>query len=116
MVADGIARKMESSFTSSSFGLVLAVMGSARLRQRRRIMKNEVSLRARENRETDEKNVMLVNKPRSLAFPLYVLLSCAAAIVLSLFGLHDYAPMAAFLVCLLVAVCCGSHLIFKKKR
>lgn len=114
MVAGAALLKTGNSFISS-FGLVLAVMGLARLRQYRRIMKSDETLREQEIRETDERNVMLVNKARSLTFTLYVLFSGVAVIILSLLGRREFAQLISYSVCLLVVIYWVSYLILKKK-
>ena len=58
---------------------------------------------------------MLVNKARSLTFTLYILLASTAVIILSLFGLHEYAELAAYSVFLLLAIYWVCYLILKKR-
>ena len=60
---------------SSSFGLCFVIICIARIRQYKRITKNEESLKQREILETDERNIMLWTKARSLAFSIYIILS-----------------------------------------
>jgi len=114
MVAGAAIVKTENDFLSS-FGLILAVMGLARFRQYRRITRNEESLREQEIRETDERNVMLIHKARSLTFSLYVLISSVAVIVLSLLDLHTQAQIIGYSVLLLVAIYWITYFILKKR-
>jgi len=73
---------------ASSFGLMLLVVGLARLLQLRRISRTEESLKQREIAEQDERSIMLYTKARSLAFVVYIIASAVAVIVLMLLG-HD---------------------------
>ena len=70
----------------SSLGLVFVVMGLARLRQYRRITSSEENLKQREVVETDERNVMLWTKARSLAFSYSLMVLCIATIIMQLLG------------------------------
>ena len=83
MATVAIVSKTENQFISS-FGLALAVMGIARIRNYFLITKNEDTLRKREITETDERNVSIVNKARSAAFTVYILLAGVFVIVMGL--------------------------------
>ena len=114
MIVAAAAVKTENAFLSS-FGLILAVMGVARLRQYRRITQNKETVRAQEIRETDERNVMLAHRARSLTFTLYIALSGVAVITLSLLGRHEFARMISYSVCLLAALYWICWFILKKR-
>ena len=114
MIVAAAAVKTENTFLSS-FGLILAVMGVARLRQYRRIIQNEETLREQEIRETDERNVMLAHRARSLTFTLYIILSGVAVITLSLLGQREFARMISYSVCLLAALYWICWFILKKR-
>ncbi len=77
----------------SSLGLVFLVLGIARVVQYKRITRNEESLNKRMIAETDERNVMLWTKARSLAFTVYILLAASGIIVLNILKLHSYADV-----------------------
>lgn len=65
-----------------SFGSVYLVIAAARLVQYRRINKNADTLHSKEVAETDERNVLLWTKARSLAFSVYILLASTAIVIL----------------------------------
>ena len=114
MIVAAAVAKTENTFLSS-FGPTLVIVGLARLRQYRLITKNEETLRAQEVRETDERNVMLAHRARSLTFSLYAILASAAVIVLFLLGRHEFAQLIGYSVCLLVALYWICWFILKKR-
>ncbi|MGN0149795.1 MAG: hypothetical protein ACI4C7_06050 [Clostridia bacterium] len=89
----GIALIIINIFTPnemlSSFGAVMLVIGIVRIVQYMRITKDEDSIHSREVAETDERNVMIWTRARSMAFSVYIMISAMAVIVLYLFK-QDY--------------------------
>ena len=114
VLAGTAAAKTENAFLSA-FGPTLVIVGLARLRQYRRVTKNEETLRTQEVRETDERNVMLAHRARSLTFTLYVVLSSAAVILLSLLGRYEFARLIGYSVCLLAALYWICWFLLKKR-
>ena len=88
----------------SSFGLALAVMGLARLKQYLPLLFDADRMRKREIAETDERNVMIVNRARSLTLTLFTVLCCLAVIVLSAVGLKTIAMALAAAVGVLTVI------------
>ena len=80
----------------SSVGAVFAVMGIARIIQYMRITKNEESIHQREVAETDERNVMIWTKARSLAFSIYILAAALAVVVLYLMNMNFAGKIVAY--------------------
>ncbi len=99
-ILSGIALISLSIFSEnefiSSFGLVVFVIGIARLVQNKRITKNAETLKKREIAETDERNVMLWTKARSMAFSVYILLSAFAIVVLNILNMNIVADVIAY--------------------
>lgn len=79
LIGVGVFRRTDMA---SSFGLMFLVIGIARIVQYIKITKNEETLHKREVAETDERNVMLWTKARSLTFSIYILLAAIASVIL----------------------------------
>ncbi len=114
MVTVTIVSKTENQFISS-FGLALAVMGIARIRNYFLITKNEDTLRKREIAETDERNVSIVNKARSAAFTVYILLAGIFVIVMGLLDKIELALWVSYSVSLLVLIYWVCYIVYQKK-
>ena len=99
----------------SSFGVAMVVVGLARVRNYRRITKTEETVRKQEITETDERNLEIINRARSAAFSIYLLLLAAGVIVLSLFGLPEVSKWISFAVFLLVLIYWICYLVYRKK-
>ena len=109
-----IVSKTENQFISS-FGLALAVMGIARIRNYFLITKNEDTLRKREIAETDERNVSIVNKAKSAAFTVYILLAGIFVIVMGLLDKIELALWVSYSVSLLVLIYWVCYIVYQKK-
>lgn len=114
MIAGGIITKTDNSFISS-FGLILAVMGVVRMRNYLIITGSEERTRKQEIIETDERNVSIVNKARSIAFTAFVLLLGIAVIVLSLLNMMEIAVWISYSIFLLIIIYWISYFIIRKK-
>ena len=99
----------------SSLGIVFAVMGLARIRQYRRITRSDESIKAREIAETDERNVLIWTKARSLAFTVCLLLSCCAVLVLQLLNMRELTVVVGYMTCGFIAVYWLCYWYIKKK-
>ncbi len=92
----------------SSFGLILAVMGVARLLQYCRITKSDETIRKQEIAETDERNIAIANHAKSAAFRIFLMLCCVAVLVLEALGKNEPAAvlsMAVFGQVLIYLIC-----------
>ena len=114
LIAVAAITKTDNYFISS-YGLAIAVIGVARLRQLSRITKNEESEKKREIAETDERNILIAQKAKSMAFFLYVLISGVAVIILSFLRMNEIAAWIAYPVCLLIVLYWISYVIYQKK-
>lgn len=99
----------------SSFGAMFAVVGIARIVQYMRIIKDESAIRAREIAETDERNIMIMTKARSLTFSVYIMLSGAAIIVLYLLNKVFIAQIIALVICALTIIYYICYHIIKRR-
>lgn len=99
----------------SSFGAMFVVIGVARIAQYRRITKDEDSLHRREVAETDERNVMLWTKARSLAFSVYVIACAVAVIVLFLLDMDLYAQIISYSLFAFIGIYWLCYFILSRK-
>ena len=106
--------KTENDFIST-FGFMMILMGLVRIRNYRIITKDEDTIRKQQIIETDERNISIVHKAKSGAFPAYTFILGAAVIVLSFIGMHEVAKWVAYSVCLLVVIYWICYFIYQKK-
>ena len=94
--------KTDNQFISA-FGIGLLINSILRLRQYHRITRDENSIKQQQIAETDERNRMLLEKARSWAFYLYIMLTGTVLIILAILGIQDtLVQMIAYSICLLV--------------
>ena len=98
----------------STLGLVLVVTGVVRWRNYRRITKTEETMKAQEIKETDERNVAIVQKARNIAFVIFVMVLALAIIVLQFLNLALYVQLLFAVMCVLLAIYWVSYLIIRK--
>ncbi len=103
----------ENSFISA-LGFAMIVMGLVRIRNHRLITRNEETLKRQEIAETDERNISIVHKARSMAFTIYIVLACLTVIELSLIGLTRISAWISYSVALLVQYI-GYAILYIKK-
>ena len=84
--------------TLSSFGVMFAIIGMARIRQYVRITKNADALHERKIIETDERNIAIWTKSRSLAASVYVIVSAIVIITLYILDMKDIATVISYTI------------------
>lgn len=99
----------------STFGGMFAVVGIVRVVQYMRLIKDESAIHAREIAETDERNIMIMTKARSLTFSIYIMLSGAAIIVLYLLNKVFAAQIIALVICVFTLIYYICYHIIKRK-
>lgn len=99
----------------SSFGLMLFVMGIARMVQYKRITADSESLNARRIAENDERNVMLWTKARSITTSVYLMLSALAVIVLYIINMQTAAQIVSYCMISFVVIYWICYFIVSKK-
>lgn len=114
MIFVGIIIKAEEPFISS-FGFALTIIGIARVRNYLIITKSEESIKKQKIRESDERNVAIANKAKSVTFSIYVMLLCVATIILSLLNMQEIARWLGFSVCALITIYWITYFIIRKK-
>lgn len=105
--------KTDNSFLSS-FGFALIIIGIARIRNYLLITKNEETLKKQQIKESDERNIVIANKAKSVAFIIYVLLACIAVIVLSILEMTQLSMIVSATVCVLIFIYWISYWIISK--
>ncbi len=114
LIAGAIIMKTDNYFISS-FGLGLAIIGAARIRKLRLITRNEETIRKQMIIETDERNLAITHKARSITFILYLLLSGIAVIVLSVLEMHHAAKWIAYSMMLLIVIYWVCYWVIQKR-
>ena len=99
----------------SYLGLALAVIGCVRIRNYVIITRNDESIKKRQIAETDERNISIMHKARSAAFLVYILISCAVVITLSVLNLHDIAKWIGYSVLSLVVIYWICYWVYQRK-
>lgn len=106
--------KTENDFLSS-FGFALFVIGIVRIRQYRLITKDEETITKRQISETDERNISIQNKAKSVSFIVYVFLASVSVIILELLNKTYLAIILSSTIWVLVLIYWISYFILNKK-
>ncbi len=114
MAIVAVVSKTENQFISA-FGFALTVIGIVRIRNYFLITKNDETLKKQEIIETDERNVSIVNKARSAAFTVYILLAGLFVIAMGLLDKMEISVWVSYSVALLVFIYWICYLIYQKK-
>lgn len=102
----------------SSFGIALAAGGAVNIIRTARILGDEEKLRRVCINQSDERNIMIALRARSLTFSVYISLVAIAIIVLYIVNTEltiIAAQAAAYSVCLLVIIYLAAYYIIRKK-
>ncbi len=99
----------------SSFGFALIVVGAVRVRNYFLINKNEETLKKHEIAETDERNIAIANKAKSIAFIIYIIAMGISIIVLQILHKSEMASVLSGTMCFLLVVYWISYFIIRKK-
>ncbi len=99
----------------SSFGFALAVIGVVRIRNYMMINKSEETLKRQQIAETDERNIVIARKAKSVAFTVYIVVACLAVIVLHILNHSLLATVISGTVCALLVIYWISYWIIYKR-
>lgn len=99
----------------SSFGFALVVIGVVRIRNYFIITKSEDNLKKQQIRESDERNISISTKAKSVSFNLYIILSGIVVIVLQFLKEAQLATIIGGTVCALILIYWISYWIINKK-
>ncbi len=114
MIAASFLTKTTNEFVSS-FGFALLVIGIVRIRNHFIITKNDETIKKQEIAETDERNISIANRAKSLSFMVYVFASSIFVIVLQFLEMNQLATIIGFTVCALLIIYWISYFIIRKK-
>lgn len=83
----------------SPYGLALIVMGIARIRRYRLITKDKKTIQRQRIVETDERNVAIIQRAKSMTFTISIIFAGLAVIVFEITGVEELAYIFAIIVC-----------------
>ena len=98
-----------------SIGFTFIIVGIARIRNLLMIMKDDEFVRRQQIAESDERNIAIANKAKSVAFTVYLLLISVAVIVLQLMNKTELALSISYPVLVLILIYWVSYWIIRKK-
>ena len=104
----------DNSFLSS-FGLIFAVCGVARIRRYFLITKNEETIEKQRIVESDERNIAISNKAKNIAFSVYIIVTCIAVIALQFLNKQELVTILSTSICFLVFTYWISYWIINKR-
>ncbi len=114
MIAGVNIIKAENYFISS-FGFMFLIYGVTRIGNYLKITRSDETIKKREIAETDERNIMIVHRARSITFSIYIMMSGTAVIILSLLDFQRQAQLVAYTVCALMVIYSICYFILQRK-
>ena len=99
----------------SSIGIALAVGGFVRVARHVKLMRDPEKLRKMEIAETDERNVMIWERARSMAFAVYITLAAVVMIVLYILNMELAGQIVAYNICGFIMLYLVCYNIIKRK-
>ena len=105
----GCAGLVENNYVIS-WGTALTLCGIVKIIQLALIMRNPEKMEKRAIAEKDERNIMIYEKSRSLAFTIYIMAAGIAVIALFLLNLEFAGRVVAYTVCgflVIYLICCA---------
>ena len=99
----------------SPFGSALLVIGIVRVRNHYLITKDDETIRKQQIAETDERNIAISNKAKSISFNLYIILACVTVIALQIMKITEFAQIIGLTVCILLVIYWIGYFILQKK-
>ena len=113
LILTGIFTHREMPLT---LGVAFSIMGAVRLMHYFSLLKNPQKLESREIAESDERNLFLAYKARSLAFSWFVSLSGFAILICFFAGQMLIGQVIAYELCAIVLLYWVIYLILKKRN
>ena len=105
----GYTGMVENDYVAT-LGAALSVCGFVKIIQLSLIMRNPEKMEKRAIAEKDERNIMIWEKARSMAFTIYIIAAGIAVITLFLLNLEFAGQIVAYTVCgfvVIYLVCCA---------
>lgn len=97
------------------FGAAFVVCGAVRIVQYIRLIGDRSRMEQREIAEKDERNIMLWERSRSMAFSIYAMLAGTAVIVLYVIHMEFVGQIVAYTLCALVFIYWVCYTIIRRK-
>ncbi len=88
----------------SSFGFAMVIIGVAKIRNYMMINKSEETLKRQQIAETDERNISIANRAKSIALTVYIVLACVSVIILHIVNQSQLATVISGTVCALLLI------------
>lgn len=99
----------------STFGFAMIIVGIVRIRSYVLITKNEETIKKQQIVETDERNIAIANKAKSVSFIIYILIASVAVIVFQFLNKPQISYIISLTVSVLVLIYWISYWIIRKK-
>ena len=99
----------------STFGFAMIIVGIVRIRSYVLITKNEETIKKQQIVETDERNIAIANKAKSVSFIIYILIASVAVIVFQFLNKPQISYIISLSVSVLVLIYWISYWIIRKK-
>jgi len=114
MIVGVFASESDNDFISA-LGFAVAMVGVARIIQYLKITKNGDSIKKQKINETDERNLSIIQKAKSVTFSIYILVTFTAVIITSLIDMPDVAKWLGYSQLVLVIIYWSCYWIYQKK-
>ena len=113
LVATAIFSKLENN-ALSPFGVGMMAYGIANIKKYFYITSSEKKHKKQQIMETDERNISIANKAKSITFTISVLLAYLAVIVLSFFNMHTAAEWITYSILALIVIYLITYAVIRK--
>ncbi len=114
LIVVGLVTKTDNQFVSA-WGLALTVVGVVRVRNHCIITKSEESVQRQRIAESDERNIAISEKAKSVAFIVYILTGCVVVLILQLLDFDKVASLLALSVCILLVIYRIAYIVIRKR-
>lgn len=103
----------ENSFLST-FGFAFVVMGLVRLRNYLIITRNEESVKKQRIAETDERNIAIASRAKSLAFTIFIEAAAVSVVICHILNMTNIATIISYTICALAIIYWLCYFIIRK--
>ena len=114
IIAANVARP--SNEFLSSFGFALAICGIAQIRKNPITSRDESKIKKQELKETDERNIEIMYRAKSMTFSISIMLAGGAVIVLQLMNKPELALPIAYVMCSVVVIYWVCYFFVRRKH
>ena len=114
MIAAAIFTEFENN-ALSSFGTGMIVFGIANVKKYFYITSSKERLKKQQIMETDERNVAIANKAKSITFTISIILAYVTVVVLSILNMHTAAECITYSILALIAIYLVTYYAIRRK-